>query len=130
MVRRVPPGERRTLLGFAKIRVQRAGDPRPGGSPGLWSLVAWFAAAVASAFLLVSSGFVASHWTQAGLGAAIGGAAGNLLDRLRLRAVIDFIDIGLGSTFNLADVCILAGLGLVLTCGDYRALAAFAGLAR
>ena len=78
--------------------------------------------------MLVSSGFVASHWTHAGLGAAMGGAAGNLLDRVRLRAVVDFIDVGLGSIFNLADVFILGGLGLVLTGGDYRALAAFAGI--
>jgi len=53
------------------------------------------------------------------LGLAWGGAAGNLLDRLRSpRGVVDFIDIGVGRirfwTFNVADsgvtigVCLLA----------------------
>jgi len=128
LAKRVPPGERRSFCGLVTIRVQWTDDPRPWGSPKRWLLVAWFAAAVVSAFVLASSGFVASHWAQAGLGAAIGGAAGNLLDRIRLRAVVDFIDIGLGSLFNLADVFILAGLGLVLMCGDYCALAAFVGV--
>jgi signal peptidase II len=44
------------------------------------------------------------------LGLLLGGALGNLADRLRLGYVIDFVDAGLGSvrwfTFNLADVSI------------------------
>ena len=46
----------------------------------------------------------------AGLGLALGGAASNLLDILRCRYVIDFIDLGWWPVFNLADVAILAGL--------------------
>jgi signal peptidase II len=45
-----------------------------------------------------------------GLGAALGGAAGNLLDVVRRRSIVDFIDLGWWPTFNLADVAILAGL--------------------
>lgn len=52
-----------------------------------------------------------------GLGAILGGALGNLLDRLMYGSVVDFIDIGIGSrrwpTFNLADIAITMG-GLVL----------------
>lgn len=44
------------------------------------------------------------------LGLLLGGAIGNLADRLRLGYVIDFVDAGLGTvrwfTFNLADVSI------------------------
>ena len=44
------------------------------------------------------------------LGLLLGGAIGNLADRLRLGYVIDFVDAGLGAvrwfTFNLADVSI------------------------
>jgi signal peptidase II len=45
-----------------------------------------------------------------GMWAALGGAAGNLLDILRRRAVTDFIDLGWWPVFNLADVAIVAGL--------------------
>ena len=48
-----------------------------------------------------------------------GGAAGNLLDRLRSsRGVVDFIDIGVGDvrfwTFNLADAGVFCGAMLML----------------
>ena len=44
------------------------------------------------------------------LGAALGGAAGNLSDILRTRSVFDFIDLKFWPTFNLADVAIVCGL--------------------
>ena len=50
----------------------------------------------------------------AGLGLAFGGAASNLLDILRRRYVIDYIDLGWWPVFNLADVAILAGLAAAL----------------
>jgi signal peptidase II len=48
------------------------------------------------------------------LGLAFGGAAGNLIDRIRSPlGVVDFIDIGLGDvrfwTFNLADSAVTVG---------------------
>ena len=57
-----------------------------------------------------------------GLGLAWGGAAGNLIDRLRSElGVVDFIDIGVGGTrfwtFNVADSAVTVGavmLGWVL----------------
>ena len=55
----------------------------------------------------------------AALGLIIGGALGNLADRLRSdRGVVDFIDIGLGDsrfyTFNLADLGITLGAMLLV----------------
>jgi signal peptidase II len=47
------------------------------------------------------------------LGMQIGGAAGNLLDRLRLGHVTDFIDVGPWPVFNLADSSIVLGLILL-----------------
>ncbi len=48
----------------------------------------------------------------------LGGAIGNLIDRIRLDSVIDFIDIQIGNftwpTFNLADSCITIGVILLL----------------
>lgn len=51
-------------------------------------------------------------------GAIIGGALGNVLDRLRFRAVTDFLDFYAGAAhwpaFNIADVFVLGGVGLLL----------------
>jgi signal peptidase II len=48
------------------------------------------------------------------LGLVLGGGLGNLVDRLRLGYVTDFIDRSGGGAFNLADVAITLGLALVL----------------
>lgn len=52
-----------------------------------------------------------------GIGLILGGALGNLIDRLRLGAVTDFIDVYIGShhwpAFNVADSCICVGTALV-----------------
>ena len=44
------------------------------------------------------------------LGLLLGGAVGNMIDRLRLGYVVDFVDVGIGSlrfyTFNVADSAI------------------------
>lgn len=39
----------------------------------------------------------------------IGGAVGNLVDRLRWGSVLDFIALGPWPTFNVADIAIVAG---------------------
>lgn len=48
--------------------------------------------------------------SQIGLGLALGGAAGNLVDIWRRQSVVDFIDLGWWPAFNFADVGIVAGL--------------------
>jgi signal peptidase II len=48
-----------------------------------------------------------------GVGLVIGGAAGNLIDRVRLGAAIDFIDPPAWPAFNLADVAIVVGVALL-----------------
>jgi signal peptidase II len=44
----------------------------------------------------------------------LAGAISNILDRLYLGYVRDFIEIGLGLTFNFADLFIVAGITLLL----------------
>jgi signal peptidase II len=49
-------------------------------------------------------------WLPVGL--VVGGALGNLADRVRIGAAIDFLDPPLWPAFNLADIAIVAGVGL------------------
>ena len=54
----------------------------------------------------------------AALGAIMGGAVGNLLDRIGSGGVTDFIDVYVGThhwhTFNIADSAITIGIGLMV----------------
>lgn len=64
----------------------------------LLALVGYFAANAARPWL----------WLPAGL--LLGGALGNLVDRVAEGAVIDFVDPIAWPAFNLADACIVAGV--------------------
>ncbi len=50
------------------------------------------------------------------LGVALlsGGAMGNLVDRIRLGAVVDFFDFRIWPIFNVADIAIVLGVGLIV----------------
>jgi len=47
----------------------------------------------------------------------LGGAVGNLLDRVRLGYVIDFLDLRVWPVFNVGDCAITIGIGLLLLHG-------------
>ena len=53
-----------------------------------------------------------------GLGLIAGGAIGNLIDRVRQGAVIDFLDFYVGSfhwpAFNVADCALTVGAGCII----------------
>ena len=51
---------------------------------------------------------------QAALGLGLGGAVGNMIDRLRTGFVTDFIDVPLIPVFNVADTAIVCGVALLL----------------
>ncbi|MDY6892575.1 MAG: signal peptidase II [Chloroflexota bacterium] len=55
-----------------------------------------------------------SRLLRLGLGLALGGAAGNLIDRVRLGEVTDFIDVGFWPIFNIADSAIVVGTFLIV----------------
>src|SRR2546422_4211091 len=55
---------------------------------------------------------------QLALALILGGALGNLIDRLRLGYVVDFLDVFIGDrhwpAFNVADSCICIGVALLV----------------
>ena len=64
------------------------------------------------------SGPRASWLTTVALGLLLGGAIGNLIDRIRYGYVIDWVDMGIGDwrfyTFNVADSAISIAIVLLL----------------
>lgn len=99
----------------------------PGGA---WGLLGSESASLRITFFvaisLVAVGFILSLYRKTtleqkaltwGLPLVLGGALGNLVDRIRYGHVIDFIEVHLGSyqwpTFNIADIAIVAGVGLM-----------------
>src|SRR6202035_2957211 len=80
-----------------------------------WTHVGLWIASIAIAAVLVRAGMIAENaLNAAAIGAALGGAAGNIADRLRHGAIVDFIAIGRWPPFNLADVAIVMGAGLLV----------------
>lgn len=59
-----------------------------------------------------------SRWYTVSLALIGGGAVGNLLDRIRLGSVVDFLDFYIGShhwpAFNVADSAITVGVAIIL----------------
>ncbi|MFN2483440.1 MAG: signal peptidase II [Candidatus Limnocylindria bacterium] len=57
-------------------------------------------------------------WLHAVLGLQLGGALGNLTDRLRQGYVVDFVSAGIGDlrwpTFNVADASLVVGIGVLV----------------
>lgn len=81
-----------------------------------WVLVAL---ALAIAAVLWRLGLKSPHrFEHIGYGMVIGGALGNVIDRLRFRAVADFFYFHVGEhgwpAFNVADMAICAGVALLL----------------
>lgn len=103
---------RRVAVGpLVAIRPVRTTQPSFSRHAGRLGLVAIWLTACGSVVALDQLGIgPQSAAARMGLWAALGGAASNLLDVLRRRAVTDFIDLGWWPVFNLADVAIVAGL--------------------
>lgn len=73
---------------------------------------------IVTGFLIHYLFYGAKQFEKIPLALIIGGALGNLIDRLRFGAVIDFLDFHAGNlhwpAFNVADICITIGVGLYL----------------
>lgn len=57
-----------------------------------------------------------SIWVPLGLGLTLGGAIGNLIDRIVYGKVTDFIDFRIWPVFNVADTSVVIGVALFAYC--------------
>ena len=94
-----------------------------GDSPWVQLVLALAATAIAL-FLLRWLARAETPWVAGALGAVIGGAAGNVIDRLRFGAVADFVDVHLAGwhwyVFNVADAGIVCGVGVLVADALFR----------
>ncbi len=116
-------GEEREILGGVKLVYVR----NDGVAFNLLQGGGWLVTALTLAALVALVAFFATHterpylWIPTGL--LLGGALGNLADRVRDGAVTDFAKLPLWPAFNVADVAITFGviaLVLVLEFGSRR----------
>jgi len=88
---------------------------------GMWQPVFFIIITIAAVAIIISlmhTGRRKDRAFQLSLGAILGGAVGNLLDRIRLGTVTDFIDLYIGRlhwpAFNVADTAISLGAFILL----------------
>ncbi|MBA2775304.1 MAG: signal peptidase II [Chloroflexia bacterium] len=78
-------------------------------------LLSVLAVVVALAFLVLFwRDLPRSTLLRTSVGLVLGGAIGNLLDRVRLGYVVDFMAVGVWPKFNIADSAITIGLALLV----------------
>ncbi len=91
----------------------------PGAAFGILANQRWVFIAAGVAILLLSAWFYPrlrreSVWVRYGGALLLGGAVGNLIDRIWLGQVIDFFDFRIWPVFNIADIGIVIGVGCIL----------------
>jgi len=91
----------------------------PGGAFGILPQAAVYltvASALVAVTIVLYARTVATHSAllAAALGILLGGAVGNLVDRLRLGHVVDFIDLRIWPIFNIADIAVTLGVALIV----------------
>jgi signal peptidase II len=94
----------------------------PGGAFGLFGGLTWLfvtTSLVVTAVVIVASVNLPGRTSAVGLGLVLGGAVGNLTDRV-IRGpgftgeVVDFLDLQLWPVFNVADSAIVIGAAVLL----------------
>jgi signal peptidase II len=111
----LPIGERVAILPWVSLTHVR----NRGIAFSLLGSVSWLVPAAIAVTLLFLLFYNRPRWTRGrvarpALALLAGGALGNLIDRLRVGAVIDYLDLSVWPVFNLADVAVTAGAGLLL----------------
>lgn len=103
------------LMPYARIRHTY----NHGAAFGFFQDGGWFFAVLAVIVSLLIIGYFPSTskkdwWLRLALVLQLGGAVGNLIDRLRFGPVTDFISLGSFAIFNVADSCITVGVIILI----------------
>ena len=122
------PGQRVEVLGDL---VRLVHSQNAGGLFGIFQGQALPFALVSSVVVAFIVGYHAksdrSRYLSITLGLLLGGALGNLVDRIRLGYVVDFVDAGIGDlrwyTFNVADAAISFAIILLLAASLWPSVA-------
>ena len=95
----------------------------PDGLRQILLALATLVAMAAVGYFLIHEHY-SGHLAQVSLALIIGGAVGNIIDRVRLGDVIDFLDFYFNDfhypAFNVADSCICVGVVLLFVRGGKR----------
>lgn len=91
----------------------------PGAAFGMLEHQRWVFILVAVAVVLAAGIFYSrlkkeSILLQTGAGLLLGGAVGNLVDRIQTGLVVDFLDFRVWPVFNIADIAICVGAGILI----------------
>ncbi len=81
---------------------------------GRGALLVWLAVVACLALIIIALGSPLTRAGAIGLGLVLGGATGNLADRIARGGVVDMIALGRWPTFNLADAAMAAGAALAV----------------
>ena len=91
----------------------------PGAAFGILANQRLFFIGIGAAMLLGAGCFYSrlkqqDSWIRYGAALLLGGAVGNLLDRIRYGVVVDFLDFRVWPVFNIADIAIVFGVGCIV----------------
>jgi len=82
---------------------------------GQGDILTWVSLGAVGVLTWIYRSFDNPPWLlRVAFGLQFGGAIGNIIDRIRIGHVTDFIDIGLWPIFNIADSSIVVGIGLMI----------------
>jgi len=116
IARAIPVGESRVVWPgfFALTHIRNAG-----AAFGILQFQTWLFIGLGVALAVAVFAYREELWSQPwlvrlGLGFALGGTLGNFVDRVRFGWVRDFLDFYYWPVFNLADMAIVCGAGLIL----------------
>lgn len=115
VVHRLPLGERLPLwpswLGLRYVQ-------NPGAAFGILPAHGGFLAAIAGLLIVLAVAYRRSlarqpRFVRWAVGLGLGGAAGNMMDRIVRGAVVDFIDVSFWPVFNVADIAIVTATAMM-----------------
>jgi signal peptidase II len=82
---------------------------------GQGDILTWVSLAAVGVLIWIYKSINDPPWVlRIAFGLQFGGAIGNIVDRVRIGHVTDFIDVGLWPIFNIADSSIVVGIGLMI----------------